>query len=87
LRQQDGRSGENDAHGLVSEVPMPKLAPCGRPDEDRPHITSPAWITYREAMNSGWGATSRLCLILTVRWGLPVSGVVKLTSVVLAHVR
>ncbi len=34
----------------------------------------------------GWGPTFRLCLILAVRWGVPLSGGVKLASLLLSHV-
>jgi hypothetical protein len=44
-----------------------------------------AWSTYSAAIDSGWGATCRLCVILMARWGLPVSGVVQLTSLILRH--
>ena len=42
-----------------------------------------AWSVYRHAIEDGWGATFRLCLILAVRWGVPVAGGVKLVSLLL----
>ena len=45
-----------------------------------------SWEVYRQAMNDGWGSTCRLCLILVVRWGIPVSAGVKLTGLLLSHV-
>jgi hypothetical protein len=44
-----------------------------------------SWEVYRQAMNDGWGSTCRLCLILVVRWGMPVSGGVKLAGMLLPH--
>ena len=44
-----------------------------------------AWSVYRHAIDDGWGATCRLCLILAVRWGVPVVGGMKLASLLLGH--
>jgi hypothetical protein len=44
-----------------------------------------AWSVYRQAMESGWGATCRLCLILAMRWGVPLTAGVKVVSLLLGH--
>lgn len=61
---------------------MTNLAP---PTRSAPSQHSYAWLTYWAAADKGWGVTLRLCLILAVRWGVPVSGAVKLASIMLAH--
>jgi len=38
-------------------------------------------------MLGGWGPTARLCLILAVQWGIPVSGAVRAAGLVLPHAR
>lgn len=53
--------------------------------EARPHRWS-SWDVYRQAMDDGWGSTCRLCLILVVRWGVPMSGGVKLAGMLLSHI-
>ncbi len=63
---------------------MPNLPP---PVARARRIQSDVWLTYWSAVEKGWGATCRLCLILTVRWGLPISVAVKLTSMLLGHGR
>lgn len=45
-----------------------------------------AWSVYRQAIDSGWGSTCRLCLILAVRWGVPVSGGAYVARLLLMHV-
>ena len=45
------------------------------PDADTQLERWSAWGMYRQAINDGWGATCRLCLILLFRWGVPVSWV------------
>jgi hypothetical protein len=45
-----------------------------------------AWSVYRQAIEDGWGSTCRLCLILLVRWGIPVTGGVKLVSLLMGHI-
>lgn len=44
-----------------------------------------AWSVYRQAVEDGWGSTCRLCLILAVRWGIPVTAVVKLIGLLRGH--
>jgi hypothetical protein len=56
------------------------------PDADTQLERWSAWGMYRQAINDGWGATCRLCLILLFRWGVPVSGGVKLASMLLGHI-
>jgi hypothetical protein len=63
---------------------MPNVA---SPTGSTRRIRSDAWFTYWSAVDKGWGATCRLCLILVVRWGLPVSAAMKLAGLVLGHAR
>jgi hypothetical protein len=52
----------------------------------RSDLPCSAWSVYRQAIDDGWGSTCRLCLILAVRWGVPVSGGLEAAKLVLAHV-
>lgn len=49
-------------------------------------MRSAAWLTFREAMTEGWGATERLCLLMLVRYGLPGYGVMHLCGPLLARI-
>ena len=47
-----------------------------------------AWSVYRDAIDDGWGATCRLCLILIFRWGFPVTAfavALKFILILLGH--
>jgi hypothetical protein len=68
----------------MARVPGP---PPVAPGSDAGLQAPAPWAVYREAMLGGWGPTVRLCLILAVRWGIPVAGLVRLTGLVLAHAR
>jgi len=75
----------------VASVREPKKARQeARPDQLPPiyeHADQccSAWSVYRQAID-GWGATLRLCLILAIRWGVPVSGGVRIVILLLSHV-
>ena len=65
-------------------LPLP-LAPMKDPDRYGDQRCS-AWIVYHHAIEGGWGSTCRLCLVLAVRWGVPVTGGLKVVTLLLNHV-
>jgi hypothetical protein len=66
---------------------MPKDSTAKTPIPSRLRSGFTSWDTYREAMNGGWGATLRLCMILIARWGLPVSATFQFAYTFFAHSR
>jgi hypothetical protein len=73
----------------VSQATSSSLAPARNADRHRMRIENgeryTIWSVYQDAIDAGWGATCRLCLILLARWGAPVAGGMKLVSILLGH--
>jgi hypothetical protein len=67
----------------ASQALVPVKDSGGRAQSDQ-HCS--AWSVYRQAIDDGWGSTCRLCLILAVRWGVPVSGGLYVARLLLEHI-
>jgi hypothetical protein len=63
-----------------------KVAPLAQADQERPAVRAAAWATFRFAIEQGWGATIRLCLLMIVGFGVPGYGLTRLAGELLARV-
>jgi hypothetical protein len=63
-----------------------KVAPLAQADQERPALRAAAWATFRFAIEQGWGATTRLCLLMIVSFGVPSYGLARLGGELLARI-